>query len=29
MVVDGSVGFTGGVNLSRTFENPPSAGVEW
>ena len=26
MVVDGRVGFAGGINLSRTYENPPSAG---
>ena len=27
MVVDGCIGFTGGINLSRTYENPPSAGI--
>ena len=27
MVVDGSIGFTGGVNLDRAYENPPSAGL--
>jgi hypothetical protein len=27
MVVDGHIGITGGINLSRTYENPPSAGV--
>jgi cardiolipin synthase A/B len=27
MVVDGRVGYTGGINLSRTYQNPPSAGV--
>lgn len=27
MVVDGRVGFTGGVNLDKVYENPPSAGV--
>ncbi len=27
MVVDGRIGFVGGINLSRTYENPPSAGV--
>jgi cardiolipin synthase A/B len=27
MVVDGHVGFTGGINLSKDYENPPSAGV--
>ena len=27
MVVDGKVGFVGGINLSRTYENPPAAGV--
>jgi cardiolipin synthase len=27
MVVDGRIGFTGGINLSRTYENPPSAGI--
>ncbi len=27
MVVDGRVAFVGGINLSRTYENPPSAGV--
>lgn len=26
-VVDGRVGFTGGVNLDKVYENPPSAGV--
>jgi cardiolipin synthase len=26
-VVDGRIGFTGGVNLDTTYENPPSAGV--
>jgi cardiolipin synthase len=26
MVVDGRVGFAGGINLARTYENPPSAG---
>jgi cardiolipin synthase len=27
MVVDGRVGFVGGINLARTYENPPSAGM--
>jgi cardiolipin synthase len=27
MVVDGRIAFLGGINLSRTYENPPSAGV--
>jgi cardiolipin synthase len=27
MVVDGSIGFTGGLNLSKAYENPPSAGI--
>ena len=27
MVVDGKVGFVGGINLARTYENPPAAGV--
>jgi cardiolipin synthase len=27
MVVDGRIGFTGGINLSKDYENPPSAGV--
>ncbi|HEX2942858.1 MAG TPA: phospholipase D-like domain-containing protein [Rhodopila sp.] len=27
MVVDGRIGFTGGVNLDKVYENPPSAGV--
>jgi cardiolipin synthase len=27
MVIDGRVGFVGGINLSRTYEIPPSAGV--
>jgi cardiolipin synthase len=27
MVVDGSVGFTGGINLDPAYENPPSAGI--
>jgi cardiolipin synthase len=27
MVVDGRIGFTGGINLSRTYENTPSAGI--
>jgi cardiolipin synthase len=26
-VVDGRIGFTGGVNLDKAYENPPSAGV--
>jgi cardiolipin synthase len=26
-VVDGRIGFTGGVNLDKVYENPPSAGV--
>jgi cardiolipin synthase len=26
-VVDGQIGFTGGVNLDKVYENPPSAGV--
>jgi cardiolipin synthase len=26
-VVDGRVGFTGGINLDRTYENPPAAGM--
>ena len=26
-VVDGKIGFTGGINLAREYENPPSAGV--
>jgi cardiolipin synthase len=27
MVVDGHIGITGGINLSRDYENPPSVGV--
>jgi cardiolipin synthase A/B len=27
MVIDGRVGFTGGVNLDKAYENPPSAGI--
>jgi cardiolipin synthase len=27
MIVDGRIGFTGGINLSRTYENPASAGI--
>ncbi|MDR3534650.1 MAG: phospholipase D-like domain-containing protein [Rhodopila sp.] len=27
MVVDGLIGFTGGINLDKAYENPPSAGV--
>ena len=27
MVVDGRIGFLGGINLARCYENPPSAGV--
>jgi cardiolipin synthase A/B len=27
MVVDGRIGFVGGVNLARVYENPPDAGV--
>jgi cardiolipin synthase A/B len=27
MVIDGRIGFTGGVNLDKAYENPPSAGV--
>jgi cardiolipin synthase len=27
MVVDGRIAFLGGINLSRTYENPPSAGI--
>ncbi|PPQ25914.1 hypothetical protein CCS01_31590 [Rhodopila globiformis] len=27
MVVDGRVGFTGGINLDKAYENPPSAGI--
>ena len=27
MVVDGSVAFTGGINLDKVYENPPSAGI--
>lgn len=27
MVVDGRIGFVGGINLARTYENPVSAGV--
>jgi len=27
MVVDGRIGFVGGINLARTYENPPAAGV--
>ncbi len=27
MVVDGRIGFTGGINLSRVYENPTSAGI--
>ncbi len=27
MVVDGRIGFTGGVNLDKVYENPPSAGI--
>jgi cardiolipin synthase A/B len=26
-IVDGQIGFTGGVNLDKVYENPPSAGV--
>ena len=26
-VVDGRIAFTGGINLSKTYENPPNAGV--
>ncbi len=26
-VMDGRIGFTGGVNLDRAYENPPSAGI--
>jgi cardiolipin synthase len=26
-VVDGRIGFTGGVNLDKAYENPPSAGI--
>jgi cardiolipin synthase len=26
-VIDGRVGFTGGVNLDKAYENPPSAGI--
>jgi cardiolipin synthase len=27
MVIDGRVGFTGGINLDPTYDNPPSAGI--
>lgn len=27
MVVDGRIGFTGGINLDKVYENPPSAGI--
>lgn len=27
MIVDGRIGYVGGINLSTTYENPPSAGV--
>lgn len=27
MVVDGRIGFVGGINLAHTYENPPSAGI--
>lgn len=27
MIVDGRIGFLGGINLARCYENPPSAGV--
>ncbi|HQT80052.1 MAG TPA: phospholipase D-like domain-containing protein [Rhodopila sp.] len=27
MVVDGRIGFTGGINMDKVYENPPSAGV--
>jgi cardiolipin synthase len=27
MVVDGTVAFTGGINLDKSYENPPSAGL--
>ena len=27
MVIDGLVGFTGGINLDKAYENPPSVGV--
>lgn len=27
MVIDGRIGFTGGINLDTAYENPPSAGV--
>lgn len=27
IVVDGRIGFTGGVNMDKVYENPPSAGV--
>lgn len=27
MVVDGRIGFTGGINFDKVYENPPSAGV--
>jgi cardiolipin synthase len=27
MVIDGRIGFVGGINLARTYENPPSAGL--
>ena len=27
LVVDGRIGFTGGINLDKVYENPPSAGV--
>ncbi|HET7881001.1 MAG TPA: phospholipase D-like domain-containing protein [Acetobacteraceae bacterium] len=27
MIVDGRIAFVGGINLSRTYENPPSAGI--
>lgn len=27
MVIDGHIGFTGGINLDKAYENPPSAGA--
>ncbi len=27
MVIDGRVGFTGGINLDKAYENPPGAGI--
>ena len=27
MVIDGRIGFTGGINLDKAYENPPSAGM--